>query len=73
VVALLAELDVFEGWSLTIVEVDDERLNVFARGARCVSLSSANCVRLDKEQARVVRTLCELPRHISRMSLDAGG
>ena len=25
----------------TIVEVDEERLKVFARGARCVSLSSA--------------------------------
>jgi hypothetical protein len=40
VVALLAELDVFEGGSVTIVEVDEERLKVFARGARCVSLSS---------------------------------
>lgn len=31
-------------WS-TMVEVDDERLNVLASGARCVSLSSAECVR----------------------------
>ena len=31
-------------WS-TMVDVDDERLNVFASGARCVSLSSAQCVR----------------------------
>jgi hypothetical protein len=38
VVALLAELDVL-GCSLTIVEVDDDRLKVFARGARCVSFS----------------------------------
>jgi hypothetical protein len=28
----------------TIVEVDEERLNVFARGARCVSLSSTHVI-----------------------------
>jgi len=38
-VALLAELAVLEDLSSTIVEVDDDRLNVFARGARCVSFS----------------------------------
>jgi hypothetical protein len=27
------------GCSLTIVEVEDDRLKVFARGARCVSFS----------------------------------
>ena len=41
VVALAAELEALGvGWSPTIVDVDDERLNVLARGARCVSLSS---------------------------------
>ena len=41
VVALLAWLEALGvAWSLTIVDVDDERLNVLARGARCVSLSS---------------------------------
>jgi hypothetical protein len=42
VVALPAELDVLAGWSPTMVDVDDERLKVLARGARCVSLSSAD-------------------------------
>lgn len=38
----MLEEGVEEGFaeSLTMVEVEDERLNVFARGARCVSLSS---------------------------------
>lgn len=46
VVALAAELEALGvGWSPTIVDVDDERLNVLARGARCVSLSSAARVR----------------------------
>jgi hypothetical protein len=45
VVALLAELVGF-----VIVEVEDERLNVFARGARCVSLSSA--LASDESQSR---------------------
>lgn len=46
VVALAAELEALGvGWSPTIVDVDDERLNVLARGARCVSLSSAVRVR----------------------------
>lgn len=40
--ALLAEL--LDAWSPTMVDVDDERLNVLASGARCVSLSSARCV-----------------------------
>jgi hypothetical protein len=43
-VALLAELDTepFDvELSPTIVEVDEDRLKVLARGARCVSLSSA--------------------------------
>jgi hypothetical protein len=31
-------------WS-TMVDVDEERLKVLASGARCVSLSSAGCVR----------------------------
>ena len=44
VVPLLVELDVLGVWSPTIVEVDDERLNVFASGARCVSLSSCGHV-----------------------------
>jgi hypothetical protein len=43
VVALLEALGV--AWSPTIVDVDDERLNVFARGARCVSLSSTRAIR----------------------------
>lgn len=46
-----------------MVEVDDERLNVFARGARCVSLSSTHCVRIVTVQAGGIRTLSELPRH----------
>lgn len=41
--ALLAVLEGFAVWSLTMVEVDDERLKVLARGARWVSLSSAVC------------------------------
>jgi hypothetical protein len=46
VVALAAELEALGvGWSPTIVDVDDERLNVLARGARCVSLSSGARVR----------------------------
>ena len=46
VVALAAELEALGvGWSSTMVDVDDERLNVLARGARCVSLSSAARVR----------------------------
>jgi hypothetical protein len=46
VVELAAELEALGvGWSPTIVDVDDERLNVLARGARCVSLSSAARVR----------------------------
>lgn len=41
-VALLAWLEALGvAWSLTIVDVDEERLNVLASGARCVSLSSA--------------------------------
>lgn len=43
---LLAELDDLGVWSPTIVEVDDERLNVLASGARCVSLSSTHDVRV---------------------------
>lgn len=39
-VVLLPELAGLDCWSPTIVEVDDERLKVLARGARCVSLSS---------------------------------
>lgn len=42
VLLLLRELDL-EGWSPTIVEVDEERLKVFASGARCVSFSSGPC------------------------------
>lgn len=38
-VALLAVLEGF-GVSATMVEVDEERLKVFANGAKCVSLSS---------------------------------
>jgi hypothetical protein len=49
VVALPAELDVLAGWSPTMVDVDDERLKVLARGARCVSLSSAD--RQQRQQA----------------------
>jgi hypothetical protein len=37
VVALLVELGVF--WSSTMVDVEEERLKVFASGARCVSFS----------------------------------
>jgi hypothetical protein len=42
-VALLAvlELEFFCAGSGTMVDVDEERLKVLARGARCVSLSSA--------------------------------
>lgn len=64
VVPLLAEPDdALGGWSPTMVEVDDERLNVFASGARCVSLSSAYCVSMVKVPAEGVRTFGELPRH----------
>lgn len=46
-VRLLAWLEALGvAWSLTIVDVDDERLNVLAKGARCVSLSSAMVVRI---------------------------
>lgn len=51
-------------WS-TMVDVDEERLNVLASGARCVSLSSAECVRTRTHNRRAagLRTLGELPRH----------
>jgi hypothetical protein len=39
VVALLAELAVFDGASLVMVDVDEDLLKVFARGARWVSFS----------------------------------
>ena len=39
VLLLLTELDL-DGWSPTIVEVEEERLKVFASGARWVSFSS---------------------------------
>jgi hypothetical protein len=51
------------GWSATIVDVDDERLNVFASGARCVSLSSVRFVRAIRAHSGDIRTLGELPRH----------
>jgi len=39
VAALLAESEVLVDFSSVTVEEDDERLNVLAMGARCVSLS----------------------------------
>jgi hypothetical protein len=42
VLLLLTELDL-DGWSPTIVEVEEERLKVFASGARWVSFSSGRC------------------------------
>jgi hypothetical protein len=39
VVALLAELAVLDGASLVMVDVDEDLLKVFARGARWVSFS----------------------------------
>lgn len=61
---LLAELVAALGvcWS-TMVEVDEERLNVLASGARCVSLSSAACVRKHNGRSAGLHTLGELPRH----------
>ena len=45
VVALPACVDALGvDWS-TMVDVDDDRLNVLARGARCVSLSSTKTIR----------------------------
>lgn len=41
-VVLLEGVDGFGVLLSTMVEVEEERLNVFAKGARCVSLSSAN-------------------------------
>jgi hypothetical protein len=65
VVALAAELEALGVvWSPTIVDVDDERLNVLARGARCVSFSSAALVRgTVSRRTGGIRTLGELPRH----------
>lgn len=64
VALLLAELVAALGvcWS-TMVDVDDERLKVLASGARCVSLSSAECVRMHRGRAAGLHTLRELPRH----------
>src|SRR5690242_6253017 len=61
---LLAELVAALGvcWS-TMVEVDEERLKVLASGARCVSLSSAACVRKHNGRSAGLHTLGELPRH----------
>jgi len=57
VVALAAELEALGvGWSPTMVDVDDERLNVLARGARCVSLSSAARVRGGLQQTDLGNT-----------------
>jgi hypothetical protein len=53
VVALLAELDVFDS-SLTMVDVDEDRLKVFASGARCVSLSFLVSFQLMVESGRRV-------------------
>lgn len=62
--ALLAEVAAFGvGWSLTMVEVDDERLKVLARGARCVSLSSVMGLAALAMGAKGKPTLGELPRH----------
>lgn len=49
-------------WS-TMVDVDEERLKVLASGAKCVSLSSAECVRRHDGRAAGLHTLGELPRH----------
>ena len=64
VALLLAELVAALGvcWS-TMVDVDEERLKVLASGARCVSLSSAECVRMHNGRSAGLRTLGELPRH----------
>jgi hypothetical protein len=52
VVALLVELGVF--WSSTMVDVDEERLKVFASGARCVSFSFLVSFQLIVESRRRV-------------------
>jgi hypothetical protein len=65
VLLLLTELDL-DGWSPTIVEVDEERLKVFASGARWVSLSSGRRQQThDRGQGRL--TLGEFPRHGGRL------
>lgn len=47
-----------------MVEVDEDRLKVLARGARWVSLSSAGAVRIGSMRAYTqIHTLSELPRH----------
>jgi len=51
------------GVSLTMVEVEDVRLKVFARGARCVSLSSVFRSTYRFSRRNSARTLCEFPRH----------
>lgn len=61
-VALLAELDVFEDLSSTIVEVDDDRLKVFARGARCVSLSFFVIFQVDDMTATIVCHFTQIRR-----------
>lgn len=63
VVALLAE-DALGVCSPGAVEVEEERLNVFARGARCVSLSSTREVRNDGGRSEDSRTLCKFPGHV---------
>jgi hypothetical protein len=42
--------------SLTMVEVDEERLKVLARGARCVSLSSTIREKVDQHKGVLQRT-----------------
>ena len=48
---LLPEVDAFGVCSPDAVEFDDERLNVLASGARCVSLSSGRGVRTGRRDA----------------------
>lgn len=64
--------DAFGVCSPDAVEFDDERLNVFASGARCVSLSSGCDVSTGTRHSEDQRTLCELPRHVYNVSIIVG-
>lgn len=59
------------GESPTMVEVEEERLKVLARGARWVSLSSSSMLaRGTRKHQGQWHTLCELPRHDGRRVED---